>query len=57
VAVKALSLRRMAGWKALELFEREAATLKGLAHPSVPRCAACPRAPGALPERCDISGH
>ena len=37
VAVKALSLRRMAGWKALELFEREAATLKGLAHPAVPR--------------------
>ena len=37
VAVKALSLRRMAGWKALELFEREAATLKGLDHPAVPR--------------------
>ncbi|KAK9834867.1 hypothetical protein WJX81_004804 [Elliptochloris bilobata] len=37
VAVKALSLRRMASWKALELFEREAATLKGLAHPAVPR--------------------
>lgn len=37
MAVKALSLRRMAGWKALELFEREAATLKALAHPAVPR--------------------
>ncbi len=37
VALKALSLRRMADWKVLELFEREARLLSGLNHPSVPR--------------------
>jgi len=57
VAVKALSLRRMAGWKALELFEREAATLKGLTHPSVPRCAA-PEHLCSFPPGCHgLSGY
>jgi serine/threonine protein kinase len=37
VAVKALSLRAARGWKGLELFEREAATLRALDHPGVPR--------------------
>ncbi len=37
VAVKALSLKRMANWKQLELFEREASTLASLAHPCIPR--------------------
>lgn len=37
VAVKALSLRRMADWKQLELFEREANTLKSLDHPGIPK--------------------
>ena len=36
VAVKALSLRSMADWKQLELFEREAAALRGLSHPGIP---------------------
>ena len=37
VAVKALSLKRMANWKQLELFEREASTLASLDHPGIPR--------------------
>ena len=37
VAIKALSLRRMTGWKQLELFEREAKVLKSLSHPGIPR--------------------
>ncbi len=37
VAVKALSLRRMTDWKQLELFEREAKTLKSLDHPGIPK--------------------
>ena len=36
VAVKALSVRGMSGWKQLELFEREAQLLRGLAHPGIP---------------------
>jgi len=36
VAVKRLTLRSMSSWKQLELFEREAETLKGLDHPGVP---------------------
>lgn len=37
VALKALSLRRMSDWKALELFEREAQVLAQLQHPAIPR--------------------
>jgi len=37
VAVKTLSLRGMEGWKQLQLFEREAATLRALSHPGIPR--------------------
>ena len=37
VALKALSLRRMADWKVLELFEREAHILAHLNHPAIPR--------------------
>ena len=37
VAIKALSLRRMTGWKQLELFEREAKVLESLSHPGIPR--------------------
>lgn len=36
VAVKALSLRSMADWKQLELFEREAAALRSLDHAGIP---------------------
>ena len=36
VAVKALSLRSMADWKQLELFEREAAALRSLRHTGIP---------------------
>ena len=36
VAVKRLTLRSMSSWKQLELFEREAETLKGLDNPGVP---------------------
>ena len=36
VAVKALSLRGLGDWKQLQLFEREAATLRGLSHPCIP---------------------
>lgn len=37
VAVKVLLLRSMPrAWKSLELFEREAQTLKALQHPSIP---------------------
>ena len=36
VAVKVLALRDMKSWKALELFEREAKTLKSLSHPAIP---------------------
>jgi hypothetical protein len=37
VALKALSLRRMVDWKALELFEREAQVLAQLEHSAIPR--------------------
>lgn len=37
VALKTLSLRRMADWKALELFEREARILASLDRASIPR--------------------
>eukprot|EP00884_Botryococcus_braunii_P014903 jgi/Botrbrau1/23413/Bobra.0051s0057.2 len=37
VAVKALSLRTMRGWKQLDLFQREAKTLKSLQHPGIPK--------------------
>jgi serine/threonine protein kinase len=37
VALKALSLRRMSDWKALELFEREAQVLAQLHHPAIPQ--------------------
>ena len=36
VAIKALSLRGLRDWKQLQLFEREAATLRGLSHPGIP---------------------
>ena len=36
VAVKELALGRIKSWKQLELFEREAATLRGLRHPGIP---------------------
>lgn len=36
VAIKVLALREMKSWKALELFEREAKTLKSLSHPAIP---------------------
>ena len=35
--MKALSMRRAGGWKALELFEREARVLQGLSHAGIPR--------------------
>jgi eukaryotic-like serine/threonine-protein kinase len=37
VALKELSLQRIADWKALELFEREARVLSHLNHPAIPR--------------------
>jgi serine/threonine protein kinase len=37
VALKALSLRAMNDWKQMELFEREAQTLKQLDHPGIPK--------------------
>lgn len=37
VALKALSLRGVADWKALELFQREAEALQRLSHPLIPR--------------------
>ena len=37
VAVKVMSLRGMKDWKQLQLFEREAATLRALSHPSIPK--------------------
>ena len=37
VAVKELALGRLKTWKQLELFEREAETLRGLSHPNIPR--------------------
>ncbi len=37
VALKVLSFRRMADWKKMELFEREARILAQLNHPSIPR--------------------
>ena len=37
VAVKVVSLRQIADWKVLELFEREANVLKTLNHPAIPR--------------------
>ncbi|MFB2982592.1 serine/threonine protein kinase [Microseira sp. BLCC-F43] len=36
VALKALSVRRMADWKTLELFERESKILSQLNHPAIP---------------------
>eukprot|EP00250_Pteridium_aquilinum_P028229 c3680_g1_i1 orf=69-1712(+) len=37
VALKAMSLRSIKGWKELELFEREARVLKSLQHPGIPQ--------------------
>ncbi|MGG6298307.1 protein kinase domain-containing protein [Leptolyngbya sp. AN02str] len=37
VALKALSLRAMKDWKQMQLFEREAQTLKQLNHPGIPQ--------------------
>jgi serine/threonine protein kinase len=37
VAIKVLSLRNISEWKILELFEREAKTLKNLNHPRIPK--------------------
>jgi len=37
VAIKALSLRQLTDWKALELFEREAKILATLNHPAIPK--------------------
>jgi serine/threonine protein kinase len=37
VAIKVLSLRKAAEWKAFELFEREARVLANLRHPGIPR--------------------
>jgi hypothetical protein len=36
VVIKALPLRGLPGWKAVELFEREAAALHALVHPGIP---------------------
>ncbi|MCO5599422.1 hypothetical protein L7F22_053525 [Adiantum nelumboides] len=36
VALKAISLRSIKGWKELDLFEREARVLKSLRHPGIP---------------------
>lgn len=36
VALKRLSMRSVADWKAIELFEREAKVLRSLDHPSIP---------------------
>eukprot|EP00873_Tetraselmis_striata_P000501 jgi/Tetstr1/420765/TSEL_011842.t1 len=37
VAVKTLSLKGMSDWKQLQLFEREASTLRALSHPGIPQ--------------------
>lgn len=37
VALKAMSLRNMRGWKDLDLFERECRVLQSLKHPSIPQ--------------------
>jgi serine/threonine protein kinase len=37
VAIKIVSLSRLGGWKAFDLFEREVEVLSGLSHPGVPR--------------------
>ena len=37
VALKALSMKALADWKSLELFEREARVLEQLDHPNIPR--------------------
>lgn len=37
VALKELDVRKVADWKAHELFQREAETLRGLDHPAIPR--------------------
>ncbi|CAN8072962.1 unnamed protein product [Agarophyton chilense] len=36
LALKALSVRSLTTWKTLDLFQREARTLKSLSHPSIP---------------------
>ena len=36
VALKALSLRTMADWKQLELFQKESDALRNLSHPGIP---------------------
>lgn len=36
VAIKQFDMRRAQDWKAVELFEREARVLRGLAHPAIP---------------------
>jgi serine/threonine protein kinase len=55
VVLKQLRLARMADWKALELFEREARVLAALSHPGIPRLyeffardGESPRQPGSL---------
>eukprot|EP00178_Gracilaria_changii_P012609 TRINITY_DN356_c0_g1_i1.p1 TRINITY_DN356_c0_g1~~TRINITY_DN356_c0_g1_i1.p1 ORF type:complete len:576 (+),score=70.74 TRINITY_DN356_c0_g1_i1:973-2700(+) len=37
LALKALSVSSLTTWKALDLFQREAKTLKSLSHPSIPK--------------------
>ena len=37
VAIKGLGLAGMTNWKQLQLFEREAAILRSLSHPSIPK--------------------
>jgi eukaryotic-like serine/threonine-protein kinase len=37
VAVKELALGRLKSWKQLDMFEREAATLRGLSNPGIPK--------------------
>ena len=37
VALKELSLKGLSDWKKLELFKREAQTLKSLSHPAIPK--------------------
>src|SRR5215813_15459738 len=45
VALKVLHPRRAADWKSFDLFDREAAVLRGLDHPGVPRMYDIFRAP------------
>src|SRR5262245_9395434 len=45
VALKVLSPRRAADWKSFDLFDREAAVLRGLNHPGIPKVFDIFRAP------------